>query len=202
MRLEPQPIDLGEKRCILLTIGSNVLTFLELQTVFFECANIMNERPIGVKNSDHAHFCPNDLLLGRSSIKAPTGNLDENLCPRKRFHFIENLTQTYWKRWQTHYFPSLILQQKWHVECRNLCKGDIVLVQDAKSFRGQWKMAEVHSAECSKDGKVRDVVLRYKNQNGKRSYTGSKDLYLNRSVHRLVVILPIEERNKGNNEIP
>ena len=36
------------KCCIILTIGINVLTFPELQTVFFECCNIMNERPTGI----------------------------------------------------------------------------------------------------------------------------------------------------------
>ena len=55
------------KRCITLT---NILTFSELQTVLFEYCNIMNERLIGIKNASHAYFCPNDLLLGRSSIKA------------------------------------------------------------------------------------------------------------------------------------
>ena len=172
-----------------------MLSFPELQTVMFECANIMNERPIGIKNADHAYFCPNDLLLGRASVKAPVGKFDESLNHKSRFHLIETLVQTYWRRWQIHYFPSLLLQTKWHVESRNVCVGDIVLVQDAKSLRGQWKLAEVAEADPSTAGKVRNVVLRYKNQDSQKLYTGSKDILINRSVHRLVVILPIEERN-------
>ena len=182
------------KRCLTLTIGTNILTFPELQTVFFECANIMNERPIGLKNADHSYFCPNQLLLGRSSIKAPVAKFDSSLNPRKRFQFIENLTQEYWKRWQIHYFPSSILQQKWHVEARNLSEGDVVLVQDTNSLRGQWKLAEVHTVEPNNDGKVRDIVLRYKNHVDGTSYNGSKDLYIKRSVHRLVVVVPVDER--------
>ena len=184
------------KRCLIMTIGDNVLTYPELQTVFFECANIMNERPIGMKDSDHAYFCPNDLLLGRSTVKAPAGTFDESCSSKKRFSFIENLTQTYWKRWQVNYFPSLILQQKWHVEQRNVSVGDIVLVQDSNTLRGQWKLAEVCEAERSKDGKVRDVVLRYKRNNGKSDYTGTKDTKIKRSVHRLVIIVPVEERTE------
>ena len=118
----------------------------------------------------------------------------EFLCSKKRFRFIETLMQTYWKRWHTLYFPTLLLQQKWHVESRNLRNGDIVLVQDAKSLRGQWKLAEVHSAEPGKDGKVRNVELRCKYQDGQQMYKGWNDAFINRSVHRLVLILPKEER--------
>ena len=90
---------------------------------------------------------------------------------------------------------SLILQQKWHVDARNLHVGDVVLVQDTNSFKGKWKLAEVHTAEPGKDGKVRDVVLRYKNQEDSPKYTGSKDIHINRSVHRLAFIILIEERS-------
>ena len=182
------------KRCLMLTIGTNILNFQELQTVFYECANIMNERPIGIKTTDHTYFCPNQLLLGRSSVKMPNIKYDHELNPRKRFQFIENLTQSYWRRWQVHYFPSLILQQKWHVESRNLRVDDVVLVQDTKSLRGMWKLAEVTLAIPSKDGKVRDVELRYKNLTDDLKYNGAKDVIIKRSVHRLVLIIPAEER--------
>ena len=68
-------------------------------------------------------------------------------------------------------------------------------MQDAKSLKGQWKLAEVDQANPAKDGKVRDVTLRYKRQDGRKLYDGVKDTFINRSVHRLVVIVPIEERH-------
>jgi len=182
------------KRCLLLTVGPNILSFPELQTLFFECANMMNNRPIGIKSIDHTYFCPNHLLLGRSNTKSPVVKYDNTLNPKKRFQFMDNLINTYWKRWQIHYFPSLIIQQKWNVDCRNLAIGDIVLVQDSKSLRGHWKLAEVCSAIPGKDGKVRDIEIRYKNQSEGACYDGSKDLTIKRSVHRLVLIVPVEER--------
>ena len=186
------------KRCLWLTIGENKLTFPELQTVFFECANLMNDRPIGVKSSDHTYFCPNHLLLGRSSMKSLYSHYDNSSNYKKRFKFIDNLTQTFWKRWQIHYFPSLILQHKWHVDKRNLCVGDIVLVQDSAAIRGQWKLAEVCCILHSKDDKVRDVELRYKSQSPETNYKGSKDIRIRRSVHRLVLLVPVEERSEIN----
>lgn len=124
------------KRCFSHIIGPNRLTFPELQTVYYECANILIERPIGIKDGNHGYFCPNDLISGRASIKVPAGKFGIDLNPRKRIKFIEKLTQDFWKRWHNHYFQSLVIQQKWDVGKRNLCKGDIVLVQDNKSFRG------------------------------------------------------------------
>ena len=35
------------KRAITAAIGENILTFSELQTVCYEAANLLNERPIG-----------------------------------------------------------------------------------------------------------------------------------------------------------
>ena len=80
------------------------------------------------------------------------------------------------------------------MECRNILVGDIVLVQNAKSFRGHWKLAGVCSAVPSKDGKVRDVELRYKSLTDGKSYDGSKDLCIKRSAHRLVLVVPAEDR--------
>ena len=58
------------KRALTIAIGDNILTFSELQTVFFEVANLLNERPIGRKPGadplNGSYLSPNDLLLGRT----------------------------------------------------------------------------------------------------------------------------------------
>ena len=108
--------------------------------------------------------------------------------------FIERIVNGFWKKWQRDYFPTLIIRQKWHVDKRNVRIGDIVLVQDANSIRGQWKMAEVIEIESSRDEKVRDVTIRYKLQKSGIAYKGQPDVCIRRSVHRLVVLVPIEEQ--------
>ena len=58
------------KRMLMLSLGTEILTILELQTVFYEVANLLNQRPIGVKvnNSDQgSYLCPNDLFTSRKS---------------------------------------------------------------------------------------------------------------------------------------
>ena len=64
------------KRALTAVIVESILTFSELQTVFFEVANLVNEEPVGrhpTSADDGSYLCPNDLLLGRSITRAPSG---------------------------------------------------------------------------------------------------------------------------------
>ena len=81
-----------------------------------------------------------------------------------------------------------MIRQKWHTERRNLQIGDLVLFQDSNVVRGTWKFAEVAVAERGKDGKVRNVTLRYKAKKAGVEYRGEKDVFVKRSAHRIVVI--------------
>ena len=138
-------------------------------------------------------MCPNDLLLGRTSIRAPIGTHLVNEGFKNRLEFMERIVNGFWKKWHRDYFPTLIVRQKWHVDRRNVSIGDVVIVQDTNSLRGQWKLAQVIEVESSRDGKVRDVTLRYKLKRPGVEYKGQRDVHLKRSVHRLVVLLPVEE---------
>jgi hypothetical protein len=64
--------------------------------------------------------------------------------------------------------------------------GDIVMIQDSNIVRGQWKLAQVCEANPGKDGKVRDVQIRYKALETNTTYHGCDDTIIRRSVHRLV----------------
>ncbi|KAK4324215.1 hypothetical protein Pmani_005217 [Petrolisthes manimaculis] len=186
------------KRSIMMSIGDSVLTFGELQTVLFEVANLTNERPIGIKPGTDLelgnYLCPNDLLLGRASIKVPSGAWDNTGNSKHRLEFIQKIVTNFWRRWQRDYFPTLIVRQKWHVSKRNVKVGDIVLLQESNAVIGKWKLAQVVLVIPGHDDKVRNVTLRYKIQKPDKKYNGEPDMLVNRSVHRLVVLLPIEEQ--------
>ena len=185
------------KRSLAASIGDNKLTFGEMQTALFEVANLLNERPIGIKPGLDielgSYLCPNDLLLGRTNIKAPPDMYSKDKNYKYRLEFMERILNSFWKKWHRDFFPTLIIRQKWHVDKRNMCVGDIVLVKDSNAIRGQWRLAQVIAVESSRDGKVRDVTLRYKLQKPGKMYTGLDDICIKRSVHRLIVLLPVEE---------
>ena len=186
------------KRHIARIIGDNILTFGELQTALFEIGNLLNERPIGTKpgsNIDSGiYLCPNDLLLGRSGLPAPQGIFDISNNVKSRQEFLNKITENFWKKWIQNYFHTLIIRQKWHTAVRNLQKGDIVLVQDSNTVRGHWRLAQVSDVLPSSDDKVRDVLLRYKQQKDDKSYHGIQDTTIKRSAHRIVLLLPVEEQ--------
>jgi len=179
------------KKSLFLSIGEHRVTFSEMQTVCFEAANLANERPIGIKPgqySECAYLCPNDLLLGRATSKAPVGPWSEKKSISRRFRFIQSVIDMFWKKWTLLYFPHMIIQRKWHHEARNIKPGDIVLVADKNLPRSQWKLCRVTTVEPGIDGKVRRVSLMYKNKSSDTVIT------IDRPVQKIVVVLPVEEQ--------
>ena len=188
------------KRAINASIGDSTLTFSELQTVLYEVANLLNERPIGrhpASPDDGAYLCPNDLLLGRATARIPSGmNFDERASNRKRFSFVQTIISSFWKKWTQNYFPSLLIRQKWHTSHRNLKTGDIVLIQDSSLLRGKWKIGRVSNTYPGTDGRVRKVDVEYKNITNEpvTKYKGKGYISVQRPVQRLILILPIDEQ--------
>ena len=186
------------KRGILLSIGNSILSYGELLTTFYDIANLLNQRPIGIKPGDDlslgTYLCPNDLVLGHNCNRAPNETFEESDNLTKRYQFINQVVSSFWKKWNRDYFPTLIVRQKWHVDRRNVIVGDIVLLQDANSIKGSWKLAQVAKVFTDADNKVRNVTVRYKINKTGHEYKGQPDITVNRSVHSLVIILPIEEQ--------
>ena len=186
------------KRGISMSIGDNVISFGELLTALYEIANLINGRPIGSKPGNDlslgTYLCPNDLILGRNNINVPNEIFDESSNDFKKYKFINKIVSSFWKKWNRDFFHTLIVRQKWHVKSRNVRIGDIVLVQDANSVRGKWKLAQVIKTYVGSDDKVRNVTIRYKLNKSGTTYHGQNDSIVNRSVHSLVIIIPIEEQ--------
>ena len=116
------------KTALNAAVGESVLAFSELQTCMMEVAQLVNQRPIGVKPGhpqDGAYLCPNDLLLGRSSSQIPQGPFNQRSGYKHRFDFIQKTVA------------------QWHTEKINLQKGDVVLIKDSNEVRGKWKMGLV-----------------------------------------------------------
>ena len=179
------------KRGLNAMIGDQILTFSELQTVMFEVAQLLNQRPIGSHPNnpeDGTYLCPNDLILGRSSSSAPQGPFKERSSNKFRFDFIQKIVAAFWKRWSREVFPNMVMQPKWHTEQRSLREGDVVLVQDANLVRGKWRMAVVTEAIPSADKRVRRVKLAYKSEN-------NTDIVVQRAVQRLILLVPVDGKD-------
>ena len=74
-----------------VAVGEQIMTFSELQTVMYEAAQIVNQRPIGTYPDDITYLSPNDLILGRSLSHEPQGPFLERVSSNYRFDYIQDI---------------------------------------------------------------------------------------------------------------
>ena len=181
------------KRSIDHVIGLNVLSFSELQLMFFEIANVINSRPIGIVPGADPEcptaLTPNDLLLGRSSNEVPNGPFEANPTIARRFQFVQALIDDWWQRWYESVLPSLVPCYKWRQKHRNVQLNDICLIRYKSKVRSSYRLGRVIDVHTSDDGLVRKVTLQYRLPKEKTFRT------VQRAVQGVAVIVPAEEQS-------
>ena len=176
------------KKALRISVGSTVLSFSEIQTAFFEAAELVNERPLGIRGRDDGnldYICPNQLLLGRSSPIVPQGKVEHLRNILKRYQLVQETIDKFWREWTKLSFPSVIVRRKWHVERRNLCEEDVVLI--SSEARGENRLGRVTKVYPDNRGRVRRVELRTVGPLGSRTFVV-------RDVRKLVLLLPVDEQ--------
>ena len=180
------------KRTIKHTMSNHACTALQTQTVFYEIANIINSRPLGITSgSDPTNptpITPNGLLTGDASNDVPQGPFDTNARITKRFRFLQELVSAWWDEWYKVVLPSLVPCYKWMQRHRNVCVGDVCLIRYSKDKRATYRLGCVTEVKAGSDGLVRKVSLIYKlpDEQNFRS--------VERPIHGIAVIVPIEEQ--------
>ena len=188
--------------------GESKLSINELNTLFAEVTNIVNERPIGVKpnsETDTEYLSPNSLLLGRNSSRICSGPFQEKdlydekpAAMKTRFLLVQRMCDQFWKVWTKLYFPTLLWQQKWHQKQRSLKVGDICLLQDPNALRGEWRLCIVTEVFPDRNGVVRNVEVKVAPRfKGSGQYKSQVLYKLKRHVSNLIVIVPAEEVDKN-----
>ena len=72
------------------------------------------------------------------------------------------MVQHFWKRWLCEYLPKLTEWRKWNRSTRNISEGNLVLVVDEHSPRGQWPLARVICVFYGDGGVVISVGIKTK----------------------------------------
>ena len=132
----PEALVKSSKYALKKAIGEQVLTPFEFYTCLLEIANLVNPRPIGrISNDpdDGSYLCPNDMLLRRSSSNVPQSPFKATKNPRDRVEFVQRIVDSFWVRWTTDVFPSLIPRKKWSVDSRNIQVNDVVMTVDTNA---------------------------------------------------------------------
>lgn len=192
----------------LTSLGGTVssLTWGELQTLFYQAANLTNERPIDARAQEQEdsieYLTPNTLLLGRTRQGGDTGGIDLCTHPWRRLRSIQIGVDMFWKKWSELAGPNLFIRPKWHQTQRNVAVGDIVWIADQNALRGQFRLGRIQAVYPDKKGLVRDADV--KTCAGplaslivgqlKRTTQQLTSVILRRDVRRLVVLIPVEDQ--------
>ena len=150
------------KRAIHFSVSNQRLSLPEFLTVCSEVSNLLNERPIGLKPTEDSAInvlTPNSLLLGRATASNPLGWQPSETTISSRYHLVQSVGDDVWKRWIKLYAPTLVVQWKWHTARRNLRPGDVVIVADKNTLKGDYRLALVKEVFPGEDGKVRRVTI-------------------------------------------
>ena len=179
------------KRCIKKILGNARLSFDEMHTVITEIEEILNSRPltyIYVEGIDEA-LTPSHLMHGKRLLTLPDADLtleeeddhDRHVLTRREEYLIRTLCN-YWRRWKGEYLLELREYHNLSVKKKNLPsiqERDIVIIhEEGRVPRSQWRLGKVEKLIEGNDGKVRSAEVRI-------AHKGKKSTFLTRPVQRL-----------------
>lgn len=152
-----------------------------LRTLFAECENIINSRPlthVSIDSDDSEALTPNHFLIGPSYAALSFGELDEKcLNLYSKWRAVQKLADIFWTRWTQEYLPTLVRSTKWFKENKQIKLGDIAIMVDPSGPRNIWQKCKVIKLYPAKDGRVRIVDVQ-----------NSSGTIYRRSVSRLSVL--------------
>ena len=111
-----------------------------------------------------------------------------DLSHRKKWRVAQAVAEHFWRRWMAEY-PDAILtlteRKKWIDDVRQLRVGDVVVIIDDQTPRGQWPLGLVTAVFPGPDGIVRSAMVRHR---------GTE---LHRPAVKLALLLPDEEADSS-----
>ena len=150
------------------TTANIKLTFEECATVISQVEACLNSRPLVAIHSDDdglEALTPGHFLIGRPIEALPDPSFSYRaISLLHRWHLCQAIVQQFWQRWSQEYLASLRRHSKWHNPTRNLCIGDVVVIQESDLVQTKWPLGKVIKTYQGQDGLVR--VVDVKTQNG------------------------------------
>jgi len=149
--------------CIPLAPVSELYS-MKLSTCYWSKLNILNNRPLTPVNDhplDLSVLTPESLLTGTLDSCLPADVFIEADGFRRSWQSVQLLADCFWKRWVKEDLPLLQHRQKW-LKPSNLRVGDVVLMRETNTKRGDWPKALVTDTFAHRDI-VRRVRVRIAN---------------------------------------
>ncbi|KAL1447023.1 hypothetical protein WDU94_001902 [Cyamophila willieti] len=147
-------------------IGSQILTFEEMNTLTSEIESILNKRPLVQISSDCGDpvvLTPSHFLLQEPHMSL-THVLDfQSASLGMRYKLISQLLHSFWKRWSLEYLSSLQSRKKWFQDAdQQLRVGQMVLIKSDNDPVSCWSLARVVQLFSGKDKLSRVALVQTK----------------------------------------
>lgn len=147
------------------TLGNAVLTHEELQTVLCDCESIINARPLTYLSEDPEDLAPLTpamfLMHNSSSCVSDIDQVDAWKF-NKRIKYRLKLIQDLRCRFRKEYLGALV-QKNTGNNYHNFKVGEIVLIGDDLHKRIDWPLAKIVELLPGRDGKIRCVKVKCRN---------------------------------------
>lgn len=153
-------------------IGTQVLTYEELETLCVRVEGILNSRPLTPASTDPhdlTALTPGHFLIGQPLLAVPEENITEVPMNRlTRWQLLRQMHQSFWKRWSQEYLNTLQGRQKWTSIQDNLKVDDLVIVEAPNQPPSVWKMGRITAVHPGPDETVRVVTIKTQDGEMKR----------------------------------
>ncbi|XP_074040346.1 uncharacterized protein [Leptinotarsa decemlineata] len=121
-------------------IGSQLLTYEEMNTVLVQIEAVLNSRPLCPISSDANDLqalTPGHFLTLEPLNSPPDSDLSHvKLSHLSRWQLLQQMHQSFWNRWHNEYLHTLMQRKKWTKPSSCIDLGTMVLVKNGgvKSF--------------------------------------------------------------------
>lgn len=138
------------------TIGSQLLTYEEMLTVLTQIESVINSRPLTLLSEDPSE--PTALTPAHFLMTAPLKHLpacvvsDEPAHLLKRYALLDQMIQSFSKRWKLQYLHLLQSRGKWNTPSNPVTIGSIVLIITDNVSPLSWPLGVIVATHAGSDG--------------------------------------------------
>lgn len=148
-------------------IGNTILSFEELNTVLTQVESVMNTRPLcrtlSSDPSEPLALTPAHFLNLTPLKYLPAEEIDEKTIV-SRHKLLDQLVQSFWKRWRSGYLHTLQSRRKWNTPVDPVTVGTVVILIVDNSPPLHWPLGVVEEVFPDSTGVTR--IARVKTSTG------------------------------------
>ncbi|XP_025990565.2 uncharacterized protein LOC105206773 [Solenopsis invicta] len=147
------------------TIRAHTLTYEEMSTLLCGIEACLNSRPLAPLSDaldDYEPLTPGHFLIGGALTARPepsTLNLKESRLTR--WQLVRQMTEQFWKIWQSDYVNTLQQRTKWRRRLQTDVRvGQLVLLRNSLLPPCKWELGRIIMCHPGSDGLSRVVTVK------------------------------------------